>query len=162
MKSYLLYAPRNAAARDDKAVQGLSVIRDAFSWTAFFVPVAWFLYFRCWLAAIADLIVMTGVLVLARFLPVEAGSVLLVLLVVRAFIALEANAVRGWTLRRKGFRLVDVVVAANLAEAERALLGRWLANEDMMDVAGHPVRNLPDRHAPIGVVGLFPEPEGGR
>lgn len=162
MKSYLLYAPQNAAPGDQKALESVVVLKDAFAWLAFLAPVLWFLYFRNWLAAFGATIVLVGVLVLARILAMAPDDLLLVLLALRLFVGLEANAIRGWTLRRRGLRLVDAIVAGTQDEAECILIRRWLANEVGQDVVGHPAQIKPVRNTAVGVVGLFPEPEGGR
>lgn len=162
MKSYLLYAPRLARAGDETAVDRLVVVRDAFSWMAFLTPFLWFLFHRCWMAALGVLCAVAGFVVLAHFLLLEMDSVLLVLLTVRGFVGLEATAIRGWSLRRKGFWLADAVIANNHLEAESLLVARWLDGDGRGQLTIHPVGLSENRQSAVGVIGLFPEPEGGR
>lgn len=162
MKSYLLFVPQQAAPGDEGALEQAIVVKDAFSWLAFLTPVLWFLYFRHWLAAFGALTVFFGALALAQFFPVQPGTVLPLLLVFRYFIGLEASAIRGWSLRRRGFSLADVMVARDQVEAETALFRRWLTAEASREVVATTVaKAAPPAHT-AGIVGLFPEPEGGR
>lgn len=129
---------------------------------AFIAPLLWLMFYRCWLAVTAVVIAVIGFLVLARFLLLGADSVLLVLISASVLIGLEANAIRSWSLRRRGFRLVDAVVARHQSEAETMLVARWLANAMPEELAIHAVGLSHERQSADGVVGLFPEPEVGR
>lgn len=163
MKSFLLFAPQGAMPGDAGALENAVVVRDAFSWLAFLAPTLWFLYFRLWLAALLALLITPVVLALAHYAPVGSGVVLMVLLAVRLFIGLEAGALRARSLRGRGYRLADAVVARNGAEAENLMFRRWLSQSADVSptiVAAPPMQ--PERRAMAGIVGLFPEPEGGR
>ncbi len=164
MKSFLLFAPQGARSGDPGALENVVVVRDSFSWLAFLAPTLRFLYFRMWLAALMVLFVTPVVLALAHYFPVGSGVVLLVLLAVRLFIGLEAGALYARSLRGRGYRLTDAVVARNAAEAENLMFRRWLSQsaDVSQTAAAAPPAAQPERRAMVGIVGLFPEPEGGR
>jgi len=164
MKSFLLFAPRGATPGDSGALENAEVVRDSFTWLAFLAPTLWFLYFRLWLAALVAFLVAPVVLALAAYFPVGSGVVLMILLAVRLFIGLEAGALRARSLRGRGYRLADAVVARNGAEAENMMFRRWLSQpaEDSPPVIAAQSAAQPERRAVAGIVGLFPEPEGGR
>lgn len=164
MNSFLLLAPQGATPGDAGALDNAIVVRDSFNWSAFLAPTLWFLFTRQWLAAVAAVAAFVGVLALARFLSLGPGVVLMILLAIRLLIGLEAGAWRAASLRQRGYRTVDVVVAGRRAEAENQLFRRWL---EQTPGAGSAVAlrdggARPELTGAVRVVGLFPEPEGGR
>lgn len=164
MNSFLLLAPEGAAPGDAGALDNAIVVRDSFNWAAFLAPTFWFLFTRQWLAAVAAMAGFVGVLALARFLSLGPGVVLMILLAIRLLIGLEASVLRTGSLRQRGLRLVDVVVAGGRAEAENQLFRRWLEQASVVApaVALRDSSARPELTGASRVVGLFPEPEGGR
>jgi hypothetical protein len=89
----------------------------------------------------------------------------------------EAASLRRWTLSRRKWRQLDIVVADNQEQAERRFFDRWTAGQRPLgndylpvdrggpppprDIAGQPFSRPPPlpRNA---IIGLFPEPGGSR
>ncbi len=89
----------------------------------------------------------------------------------------EAASLRRWTLSRRNWRQLDIVVADDEESAERRFFDRWTARQrglvnDQWAIdrgAPPPTRNIPGQPfskpppMPQGaIIGLFPEPGGSR
>ena len=79
-------------------------------------------------------------------------------------IGLEASTLQSWTLKRRGWREIGIVVADELEAAERRFFDE-LHNQDAVDFGA----SVPARMAMLDrsqqgtdVIGLFPEPRGSR
>ena len=98
------------------------------------------------------------------------------LLVVIGLIALlmgfEAASLERWTLSRRNWRQLDIVIADDIEAAERRFFERWSARRGSVGLnssptdrgAPPPTRDMP-RPPPLpagGIIGLFPEPGGSR
>jgi len=87
-------------------------------------------------------------------------------------LGLEASSLQRWTLSRRNWRQLDIVIADDIEAAERRFFERWNgrrgslgANQSSTDRgAPPPTRDMP-RPPPLpagGIIGLFPEPGGSR
>jgi hypothetical protein len=84
-------------------------------------------------------------------------------------LGMEAGSLRRWTLTRRGYRNVGVVVGDDLDTAERRFFSAWTEEEQARpapapsasapSVAPPPIRMS---HAASGIIGLFPEPGARR
>jgi hypothetical protein len=91
MTTYTLHLPRDARPGDPTALDESELVKDAFSWGAFFFTFLWFFYHRLWLAGIGVLILVFAFGGLMAVLDVHplAGSIAQALL--QALIGLEAK-----------------------------------------------------------------------
>jgi hypothetical protein len=114
MRVYSVHRPPVGGTHTPPAAReaGPLLIREGFSWGAFFFGPLWLLAQRLWLAALAWLVLV----VLASLLSPWAGLGLQFLL------AAEARNLRRWTLARRGWREVGVVAAPDQAWATQRLL----------------------------------------
>jgi hypothetical protein len=162
MKTYTLHLPRDAQPGDPEALERADLVKDAFSWGAFFFTFLWFWFHRLWLAGLAVLVVMIafdGILAALDVKPF-AGTVAHLLLMV--LIGLEANTLRRWTYRRGGRPAVDVVTGLDRDDAEAKAFARCLApNTQPRPTATRTAIGSPYRSSEP-VIGLFPEPERPR
>ena len=105
-------------------------------------------------------------------LGASRGTILAVDVLIALLIGLEAASLRRWTLSRRKWRQLDIVVADDAEAAERRFFDRWTARQrgltnDQWAVdrgAPPPTRNVPgqpfSRPPPLpqgGIIGLFPE-----
>ncbi|HVZ14257.1 MAG TPA: DUF2628 domain-containing protein [Bauldia sp.] len=94
----------------------LVFVKEGFSWPAFLFAGPWLIFRRLWL-------VLIGYVIVAVALG-AAGNALgnpifgLVMLAVHFLFALEATALRAWTLERHGYRLVGIAEGRREEEAE--------------------------------------------
>lgn len=158
--SYTVHLP--PPGRDgDEAIE---FVPDSFSPIAFLAPWAWFPWNRMWLVTFAYLavigLVTTGLIVAGlsptlRMLITSSLSLL---------IGLEATNLKRWTLTRRGFREVTVVVAASRDEAERRYFtdrAPEAADRRELPAASRPMSSSAPSPAPQPIIGLFPEAEPG-
>jgi hypothetical protein len=165
MASWSVFEPPATAPGTLAAADKSQFVKDGFSFGAFLVTPIWLLWRRMWLVFLlwlAGEIVVSGI-GLALHLGEQATSILSLLFTVG--FAIEANALRAWTLSRKGWRFAGIVCGRNLAEAEyRHFGGRSFAEPEAPLPPQGPRAVGPsgpdDSHR--GVLGVFPEPEGIR
>ena len=91
----------------------------------------------------------------------------------------EAATLQRWTLSRRKWRQLDIVVADDAESAERRFFDRWtarqrgLTGDDQWSVdrggppptrtcPGQPFSKQPPPLPQGGIIGLFPEPGGSR
>jgi len=139
MRFYTVHA--NPARSD--VDQRIVLVKEGFAWWAFFTPLLWTLYRRVWIAVPLYFLGATGLFLILFYggfdpLTMSAATSTLILglpvtLVPTPDVALallsllfallcgyEANDLRRFHLKRRGYALVDVVAARNEAEAERS------------------------------------------
>lgn len=118
MKTRLYTVHLHDALSDD----GLVLVKDGFSWPAFFIAVPWALFHRMWLVAgiFAGLHIAIGVtMAVASFSDLQQGIVSLVIAVAIGF---GADEIRRWSLKRRGYSFEDVVIEENTDRATRRFL----------------------------------------
>ena len=164
MASWYVYEPPGTLAHTPAAADKAVFIKDAFSWGAFLVPFIWLLWRRMWLIFLAWFAVTVALAIAAATLDIPDAVIALLQLVFGWGFALEASALRAWTLGRKGWRLAGFACGADGTEAEyryhEAVSGGSAA-------PGRPQPGAAPARAPAGrpteaILGVFPEPYGGR
>ena len=139
------YTVHEDAARrneDDRVV----LVREGFSFGAFFIPLLWALYRRAWVV-IPAYVALAG-LIMVLFVMFDAGrwtlqyalgalgagvpllmiahphpAVGVLALLMAGLLGFEGNDLRRFMLARRGYRVVDVVAGTSLVDAERAYFG---------------------------------------
>ena len=122
MTLYSLFEP---PADADRSAQP-AVVADRFSPFAFWLPPAYMLMHRLWLALVVYVAAVLALVLLAPWLG--QGATLLIYGVLAVAIGFEAASLRRAKLRRRGFRYGGEVVAAqkDLAELE------WLRSREFL------------------------------
>lgn len=158
MTTFTLHLPREARPGDPAALDEAEIVKDAFSWGAFFFTFLWFFAHRLWLAGLGVLALVLAFGGLLEVLDVHPTAGTLAGLLLQILIGLEANSLRRWTLARHGFPAVDAVTAADRDEAETKAFARWLQSRPapVRNPAPAPVLSTP---RPEPVIGLFPDAE---
>ena len=175
MPVYTVHAPVTNGA-DLTATDKFAFVRDGFHFWAAITGVIWLAWHRLWLALIGWIVLLLAVNAGLGALGVGSRAILLINLVLAVLLGFEAASVRRWTLSRRKWRMLDVVVADDEESAERRFFDRWTARNRVtndsysVDRGGPPptrsVAGLPfSKPPPIpqgGIIGLFPEPGGSR
>jgi hypothetical protein len=161
---YSVYEPPtgnddDVAARADR----IAFVKEGFSWPAFLVPALWLLYHRMWIELVLFLVIFSVLPAAFGLDRQEAfGWASLGLIALFAF---EANDLRGWALKRRGYRLAAIASGRDRYEAERSFFTAWLPQQEAPSRSVPPVKNAPRGHdAPVPsrggggdeVIGLFP------
>jgi hypothetical protein len=167
MTTFTLHLPRDARPGDPEALDKAELVRDAFSWGAFFFTFLWFFAHRLWIAGLAVLVVLIAFNLGLNLLGVHPAAAFAAQVLLSGLIGLEANSLRRWTLARHGRPTVDVVSAADRDEAETRAFARWL---ERTAPAAIPARSpaapavsptfAARRSEPV--IGLFPDAERTR
>jgi hypothetical protein len=175
MPVYTVHAPVTNGA-DLTATDKFAFVRDGFHFWAAVAGVIWLAWHRLWLALIGCIVLMLAVNAGLGALRVGSGAILLIDVVLALLLGFEAASLRRWTLSRRKWRMLDVIVADDEESAERRFFDRWTARNRVTSdsysvdrgsppptrsVAGQPFSKPP----PIpqgGIIGLFPEPGGSR
>jgi hypothetical protein len=176
MPVYTVHAPVSHGA-DLAATDRFALVRDGFHfWAAVLGPV-WLAWHRLWLALVGWLILMAAVDIALVRLGVGAGTTLLADILLALLLGFEAGSLERWTLSRRHWRQLDVVVAEDEEAAEHRFFDRWTARQralsnDQSAVdrgAPPPTRDIPgqpfSKPPPLPqseIIGLFPEPGGSR
>jgi len=150
-------------------------VRDGFHfWAALLSPV-WLLWHRLWLALIGWIILLLALDVGMARLGAGRTAILLANVLAALLMGFEAASLRRWTLSRRNWRQLDIVVADDEEQAERRFFERWTAKQRALndqsavdrgappptrDIPGQPFSKPPPSHGDI--IGLFPEPGGSR
>jgi len=161
MAVYTVHEPPLRGGTTSPEPERFVFVRDGFSfWALLFGPV-WMLRHRMWLVLIGYVAVMVGIAAVLHFTGLaRVGPAVWTLL--GLLIGFEAGTLRRFTLRRRGFSNIGVVVGDDLELAERRFFDAWMRKSSPGESgtrghAGAPAGpHMP--HPESRVLGLFPEP----
>lgn len=139
-------------------------VRDGFHFWAFALAPLWMLRHRLWLV-LALYLTLSGALAVALFAIGAPGPARWVIaLLLGLLTGFEAASLRRWTYARRGWNTLGMVVAADDELAERRFFADWLARAPDTAPAAPAFARPVRRGAPSAsdIIGLFPEPGGGR
>jgi hypothetical protein len=167
MPTYTVHAPQLPRTGDaSRAPEQFVFVRDGFHFWAFALAPLWLLLHRLWLALLIY-IVGYGVLGIGLALARASLSVqLIVALLVALLMGFEASSIWRWTLARRRWATLGLVVAEDAEIAERRFFAEW--QKRAVDEPPPPTEqkySVPTRRGPPStsdVIGLFPEPGGQR
>jgi Protein of unknown function (DUF2628) len=176
MPVYTVHAPvmTNAGIA---AADRFAFVRDGFHFWAALAGVVWLAWHRLWLALIGWIVLLLAVDFGMAALGARGGAIFFANLLLALLMGFEAASLRRWTLSRRNWRQLDIVVADDEESAERRFFDRWtaeqraLSNDQLaVDRGGPPpTREIPgqpfSRPPPLPrseIIGLFPEPGGSR
>ncbi len=160
MPAYAVFEPPARANRPlvDHAARFV-FLRDRFSWGAFLLGPFWMIWRRLWLVLIIYIVAVGLLFYGLQRLGTPQSAQFVVSILVALLVGMEAPGLRRWTLLRRHWRERGVVVADDLEMAERRFFDTWSREGSL----GPPPPPPPRGPVPsAGVIGLFPEPGGGR
>jgi Protein of unknown function (DUF2628) len=176
MPVYTIHAPTTSNA-GIRATDRFAFVRDGFHfWAALLGPV-WLVWHRLWLALIGWIILTLAMDIGMASLGAGRTAIFVANVLVALLMGFEAASLRRWTLSRRNWRQLDIVVADDEEQAERRFFDRWTAKQRALsndqsavdrgappptrDIPGQPFSKPPPLpHSEI--IGLFPEPGGLR
>jgi hypothetical protein len=175
MPVYTVHAPVTNGA-GIAATDRFAFVRDGFHfWAALLGPV-WLVWHRLGLALIGWTAVTVVIDVGIARLGASGTAIFLANLLIALLMGFEASSIRRWTLSRRNWRQLDIVVARNEEAAEWRFFDRWAAKQRIINDqaavdrgAPPPTRDIPgqafSRPPPLPrneIIGLFPEPGASR
>ena len=170
MPVYTVHAPEpnNSGIR---AADRFAFVRDGFHFRAFLFGPLWLVWHRLWLALIGWIVVVGALDLAMRRLGASPTATFAADLLVALLMGFEAASLARWTLSRRNWRQIDIVVADDEESAERRFFDRWAAEQSglrndqpAVDRGGPPpTREVPGQAfskppQPDEIIGLFPEP----
>lgn len=174
MPVYTVHAPVTSGT-DMAAADRFAFVRDGFHFWAAVLGIVWLAWHRLWLALLGWIVLMAAIDFGMAKLGVGGGTILLVDILLALLLGFEAASLERWTLSRRNWRQVDIVVAGDEEAAERRFFDRWTAKQralsnDQLAVdrgAPPPTRGIPgqsfSKPSPhTDIIGLFPEPGASR
>ena len=177
MRVYTVHAPSAGVATVDVPIDRFVFVRDGFHFWAFVLGPLWLAWHRLWLALLGYVVIMVGVAVALSRLQAGPGTRFTVMLLIALLMGFEAASLWRWTVSRRKWRQLDVVVADDEETAERRFFDRWTSRQrnaggdqravdrgappPTRDIAGRAFSQPPS--APQSdIIGLFPQPGGSR
>jgi hypothetical protein len=171
MPVYTVHAPVADSGEADR----FTFVRDGFHFWAFVFGPLWLARHRLWLALLGYIAVWVGVAVALSLLHAGGGTRFTVMLLIALLMGFEAASLWRWTVSRRKWRQLDVVVADDEETAERRFFDRWTSSQRGFDQsaidrgAPPPTRDIPgqpfSRPPPLphgDIIGLFPQPGASR
>ena len=163
MAVYTVHQPplrKNEASPDpDRYV----FVRDGFHFWGFVLAPVWMIWHGLWLVMVLYLSLTTLLEIGLRFAGAPAALRVSITILTAFLVGLEAATLRRWTLKRRGYRNVGVVVSDDVDSAER----RFFASLADTNTRSAPARmpsgmpRMPSDSTP-DVLGLFPRPDSSR
>ena len=176
MPVYTVHGPIKNGA-DIAAADRFAFVRDGFHFWAALLGPLWLAWHRLWLALIGSIVAMAAIDVALFRLGIGGTALFLVSLLLVLLMGFEAASLERWTLSRRNWRQLDLVVAKNREAAERRFFERWTAQRRGLnnhhpavdrgappptrDVPGQPFSRPPST-AQSEIIGLFPQPGAPR
>ena len=137
-------------------------VRDGFSFWAFLLGPLWMLRHRMWLVLLGYVVVVVALEVGQRALGVSSSVTCTVSVLLALLVGFEAATLRRFTLGRRKWINVGVIVGDDLEAAERRFFDAWVkSGAPTPALTAAPALRQPAPAAP-DVIGLFPQPGARR
>src|SRR3954452_17546845 len=175
MPVYTVHAPIAESTEATRVAERFVFVRDGFHFWAFLLGPLWLAWHRLWLALIGYIVAMAAIELVLSQLRAGSGTRFMAMFLIALLMGLEAASLRRWTLSRRKWRQLDIVVADDAETAERRFFDRWAADQRGVSIAPAvdrggppPTRDIPGQPfsrppAPHGdILGLFPQPGASR
>jgi hypothetical protein len=164
MSIYTVHEPPPRANEDAPDPVRFVFVRDGFSFWAFLLSPLWMLRHRLWLVLIGYLVVAVALQVAVAMLGASASVMFGVGFLLSLLVGFEAATLRRFTLARRGWQSVGIVVGDDVESAERRFFDVWVKGDRRPAPAAPPSpAPMPRRPPPASdVIGLFPEPGAPR
>ena len=176
MPVYTVHAPITSSV-DLATADRFVFVRDGFHFWAAVLGIVWLAWHRLWLALLGWIVLITAIDFGMTRLGVDGGTIFFVDLLLALLLGFEAASLERWTLSRRKWRQLDVVVADDEEAAERRFFDRWTARQRALsndqlaidrgsapptrDIPGQPF-SKPPTSPHTEIIGLFPEPGASR
>lgn len=155
MPVYTVHAPRSYGTDVRTTPDRVVFIRDGFSIWAFLLGPIWLIWKRLWLVLVGYIVLQIAVEFVLRLIHATQDTRFFVMFIIALLMGLEASTLRRWTLTRRKWRQLDIVVARNRDEAEY----RFFSRQPVVTPPGNSLHPMPRSSiAPHDEVAFFPMP----
>ena len=126
MSIYTVHEPPLKAGESTPDPDRFVFVRDGFSFWAFLLAPLWMLRHRLWLVFVGYVIVAVALQVGLRLIGASSGVIIIVSFLLALLVGFEAATLRRFTLSRRRWNNVAVVVGDDLESAERRFFDTWV------------------------------------
>jgi hypothetical protein len=164
MATYTVHEPPARASEAASDPDRYVFVRDGFYFWAFLFGPLWMVWRRLWLVLLMYVVAMAALQAGFWALGASGSTKFVVSVLIALLVGFEAGTLWRWTLSRRGWNSVGVVVAPSLEAAEHRFFDTYLAHRPSPRPASPAPASLPARIPPPApeVIGLFPQPEPRR
>ena len=161
MASWSVFEPSQTEPGTFEAADRSAFVKDGWCWPALFIPPIWLVYRRMWIVLLCWLAVVAALSAGQSLLAPPAGLVSMLEVMFALWFALEANALRRWTLARGGWRFTGIAAGVDRIDAEQRYFASHAGAMDGFLASPLPRSSINARsRSSEGVIGVFPEPLG--
>jgi hypothetical protein len=167
MAVYTVHEPPLKRYESTSAPERFAFVRDGFSFWAFLLAPLWMLRHRLWLVLVGYAVLVGGLAFGLHALHASGTVRVAVAFLLALLIGFEAGTLRRFTLGRRGWSNVGIVLGDDRETAERRFFDAWAedattrsATAKRDTAASSPPPSAPSPRRPSAapdVVGLFPE-----
>ena len=172
MAIYTVHEPPLKKNETDPDPDRFVFVREGFYFWAFLLTPLWMLRHRLWLVLVCYALITSALAIILRTVGASNGVSVAVGVLVAILVGCEAGTLRRFTLARRGFKTVGLVVGDDRDSAERRFFEGWVEGDRPQSSILPPVssaasgmttgaalrRPLPS----TPVLGLFPQPGAPR
>lgn len=139
-------------------------VRDGFYFWGLLLAPLWMIWHRLWLVLVLYLSLTTILEIGLRLIGTPAPARAFIAVLIALLVGMEAASLKRWTLTRRGYKNVGVVVADEPETAERQFFARWVASGQSKPQTAAPSYAAPGTPRDDGpdILGLFPKPDSSR
>lgn len=124
MKIYNVFAkPKN------KTLDALKIVPEGFNFSAFFFNVLWLLYYQLWDFFIVINLILLCIINLAEYEVISPNFLPVVTLTIAVLLGAFGNDIASKELKKKGYKLAEVIAATSIDEAELKFLNKVLKDK---------------------------------
>jgi hypothetical protein len=129
MRTFTVHEPPGSQGDRLERAEALVFVKDGFSWPAAILTPFWMIANRLWLALLFYLggLALAQGAVWATGLAQQPASWLM--LGLHLVIGFEADAIRRWALRRRGYAMIGSVSGPTTEDCERRFFDDWLKGQ---------------------------------
>jgi hypothetical protein len=163
MSVYTVHEPLPRKNEASAAPERFAFVRDGFYFWAFLFGPLWMLWRRLWLVTVLYLMAAAAVHTGLWALGASGTTRFFVGFLLALLVGFEAGTLRRWTLTRRGWKNIGLVVGDNMETAERRFFSAWApvtAPAPATPPSGPGPSRMPSGNRDI--IGLFPQPGAPR
>jgi hypothetical protein len=137
MPTFTVHEPPNPPADRIDRAERLVFVKDGFSWLAAVFGPVWLLAHRLWWPLLGYVLLSAAFQLLLTYIPVlDPGWIGLAGLALSLLIGFEADTLRRWGLRRRGWTALGTVTGKTASECERRFFDAWLPMQPILASGG--------------------------
>jgi len=143
LRVYTVHRPPAPSKRWDALDPLPELVKEGFSWPAFFFGFVWSLTQKMWLVSAGLLLLISGLGVAVEAMGIDQITSSIVFFAVAVLVGMFANDWKRASLQRRGYRADGVVTAANLETALRRYLDLQAIGSSMTGGSMRPAAPAP-------------------